>query len=506
MTATEKEYAIKCYDWHGNVIGYQQPNKWIPANADIHESREIEERISAGICELREPEIKKVQRVSNADNSLRGYVWEGKFIPQDRKNSLFCLIDDLIEKGDCFIEEPQLAEERQPEIGEFILGVYFDSQWLSIEDEIDGWVEYEYGNSASTKYHVVFRNLYREDGQHVGNMIANLHGVESFPFPANRQPAGSVLEIELPVGKLKNVFRAFCSNMRALSIDISYLDDELEMHLAETGRSKKRGPTTEWLINHLWEYDQDFVMDIGNRAMEYFSLERYSFEDKDIKHISTRDIYSRHYIIRSFCNGSAEWHKLGLFQDPRFYNPMHGESSINNETPFDIINSNKNSPDFSRTIHYETRAKYERLPQKKVRIMLERGLTLEAVCILNGYLETQFKLTLLIPLKGAKAFSKVEKADYSWVLTYIKKNAKNSARGKDYLSLANEIRKMRNEYLHEFIYPEESPFLTNKKRMEIEQLCHYFIDAHESQMFLVYLDSVRLELESLVKAGELSEI
>lgn len=259
-----KEFAIKQYNWLGQVIGYQQPGVWIPAGADTYMSREIEERIQKGECELREPEISLVNEILDDVGNLRGYLWNGTFVPNDGSNKLFQLISKSIISGNCEAKPEQkerLFDGKQ--ITEFIIGVYFDSQWNSIKDEVSAVIDYEFGCPNAISYNVRFKNLYCRQSPSAEEVIMRGRCSSFVPFPhENGVPRGAILEITLPVDKLHKLFKIYRRRMRTANIDIAFLQDELNMHLAHTGRSKDRGPTRDWLIVHLPEYIDDFILDI----------------------------------------------------------------------------------------------------------------------------------------------------------------------------------------------------------------------------------------------------
>ncbi len=143
----EKEVAIKQYNWKGKVTAYRQNNSWIPAGGGGHLSREIEERIRQGTCMLLEPDISLVYEVYGDNQEWRGYLWGGMFVPNDEANDLFQLIKLRIASGICQVEqEPKAEALNGKRVTEFIIGIYFDSQWLSIKKEIKATVNYNLGS------------------------------------------------------------------------------------------------------------------------------------------------------------------------------------------------------------------------------------------------------------------------------------------------------------------------------------------------------------------------
>ena len=484
----KKEFAVKQYNWLGQVIGYQQAGTWIPASVDTYASREIEERIQNGYCELREPEILLVNEVLDIIGNLRGYLWDGMFIPNDENNKLFQLIRKYILLGDCQVNPEQKNQLfGGKKITEFIVGVYFDSQWNSIKDEVSATIDYEFGRPNAFSYTVRFKNLYCHQSPSIEEVIMGDRYSNFTLFPhENGVPRGAILEITLPVDKLYKIFRIFRKKMRKANIDITFMQDELDMHLAQTGREKSKGPTLDWLIMHLQEYVDDFILDIGNRALDYISYQGYVYEDQDIKHISKRTISSRNYILRKYTDNTYELHKGAIFQNYRFYDMGNQGAILNGQRHENFVNE----AGLPRAIE----ARYSGLPLKKVRTMIECGLTLEALCILNSYLEVAYKRALQRAFSSDQIKKEIDDLSHRKILDIVKainKHTKDN-KGKEYQSRSLKIYERRNDYLHALGLPEESVFMTNEARMGLESLMNPFIQTYESQQFLLYLDSYRV--------------
>lgn len=484
----EKEFAVKQYDWHGKVVGYQQQGTWIPAGVDTYMSREIAERIQNGECELREPKISVVSEVLDDAGHPRGYLWNGMYVPNDENNKLFQLICKYIISGDCQVKPEQKNQLFGGKtIAEFIVGVYFDSQWSIIKDEVSAVINYEFGSPNAVSYNVRFKNLYCRRSQSVEEIIMGDHCTNYISYPhENGVPRGATLEITLPVNKLNKIFKIYRRKMRNGNIDITFLEDELNMHLAQTGRKQAKGPTIDWLINHLWEYIGDFVLDIGNRALDYISYKGYVFEDQDIKHISKNAMYSRNYILRKYTDNTYELHKGAPFQNYRFYDASKDSTILYKRKYENFINESE--------LPQAIEAKYSGIPLKKVRIMIECGLTLEALCILNGYLEVTYKRALKRAVSVGSIKEKIDNLSYRNVLKIVKainKQLKDDI-GEEYRRCSLNVYRRRNDYLHALELPEKSLFMTNETRMDLEALMNPFVQTHESEIFLLYLDSYRV--------------
>ena len=300
---------------------------------------------------------------------------------------------------------------------------------------------------------------------------------------------GSVLEIVVPVNRLKNIFSSYRLNMGVVGQNIDYVQDQFEMHLAETGRTKKNGPTTQWLIDHLHEYSEDFVRDVGNRALESYSVDAYAFEDRHLKYISSKDLYSRHYAIRRFDDDSIIWGFPVPFIEPRFVD--FGDKCFRNGSSRDILNhpSERDADEVQNS----------RIPLKKVRIMLENGLTLEALCILNGYLQVNFRRAIARAILNVdqQVFNFCWKLPYKRRLELMKKmiNQGYIQDPKGYVANAFLIDAFRNGYLHSLTVPENLLFLTNVMRMKIEKLMYPFLDSYENHQFEIFLDTFRVTAE-----------
>lgn len=484
-------YATKCYNWKGEITGYSVKNGWIPADTDNYAAKELYKKIQKGDCELIEPEIDRVMPVLDDKKVLRGYRWQDKFVPADPSNALYNLINTTITKCDCIVEKcTDEGREKGKPVKEIVLGIYFDSQWQSFADSVKLSVEYPYKSTNANPYKVCLRNIYSKSDSTLDQLIAAEYSIEP-PLPTLQQKVqrGAVLEIIVPVHRLKNIFRSYCLNMSVVGQDINYVQDQLEMHLTETGRTKKNGPTTQWLLDHLYEYSEDFVRDVGNRALEAYSLDAYAFEDRYLKYISSKDLYFRHYVIRRFEDDSVAWGFPVPFTEPRFVD--FGGGHFGNDSSRDILNhpSEKGVDE----------AQNSRLPLKKVRIMLENGLTLEALCILNGYLEVSFRRAIARALLSAdkQLFGFCLNLSHKRRLELIKRMGKQGyvQDPKGYVEKAFLIDSFRNGYLHALARPEKSLFLTNVMRMKIEDLMKPFLGAYENHQFEIFLDMFRVTPE-----------
>jgi len=96
-----KEFAIKQYNWKGQIVAYLQENTWIPVGGHVWRSQEIEESIRNGECILLEPEITLVYEVYGENEEWRGYLWNDTFVPNDENNSLFNVIKNQIHDKTC---------------------------------------------------------------------------------------------------------------------------------------------------------------------------------------------------------------------------------------------------------------------------------------------------------------------------------------------------------------------------------------------------------------------
>lgn len=490
----ENNTAVKQYNWKGEVVGYQRKNSWIPAGVDSYSSREIEKGVSDGAVILLEPEIPLVYYVNDDYGKLRGYLWNDIFIANDESNALFKLIKKRIEDGICKIEkEPQLQIFNGKKVASFVIGIYFDSQWLSIKNEINAVVDYSFRSPSAYSYNVRFKNLYSSRSPSVEEIIKNERGIASQPFHFDEGvPRGSILEITLPIENIRKVFKIYRQKMHSINFDISCLDDQLDMHLAKTGRSPKRGPEIEWLMNHLWEYIDDFILDIGNRALDYISYSGSIFEDQNIKHITKRIINSRNYILRKYDDNTYEQHKMSFFSDYRFYNADEQRVVLNENDQDNIINETNSFRAYS--------AKYREIPLKKVRTMIESGLTLEALCLLNGYLEVEYKTALRRVFSNDTMKKEILALSHRNVLSIVKSinslpsvNSYNFEVGEKYREYAEEIYSRRNDYLHALELPEESVFMTNSMRITLETLMNPFVQPHETHQFLIHIDGYRCD-------------
>ena len=486
----EREAVIKQYNWRGEVVAYQKKDAWIPVGGGNHISREVEEQIQQGSCLLLEPDIPLVYNSYNESKIWNGYLYNGMYIPNDENNQLFRLIGQYIATGACVVSEAPKAELfGEKKIKEFIVGMHFDSQWLSINNEITAKVDYFLGDSSPFSYNVRFKNLTCNHSSTIEEIILSEHKMPPYKFPFDSgESRGAILEITIPTNRTGNIFRKFLNIMHDQKEDISFIEDQLEMHLAQTGR-KRKDPRIDWLIANLFCYLDDFILDVGNRALDLLAFLGGSYESQNLKHITHQMLFSRNYIIRKYCDDTCDLHKGSMFREQRFLQLEQHNSVLNDCVPYNIVNKTDSTSTFWIRVND--------LPLKKVKVMIDAGLTLEALCILNGYLEVTYKIALRLAFSNdvmRKQIINLKHIDVLDVVKNINKNVFNdyfAQKGEEYRKDAREIYRLRNAYIHNLETPEEPVFLTNVTRHLLEKHMSIFIDSYEGMLFMQYINMFR---------------
>ena len=470
MQNNGENIAVKQYNWKGEIIGYQYNNSFIPTDKRNHHYKMLLEDIKDGKCIVNEPDIKEVEKAYDKSNELSGYIYMGMFIPCDNENNLYKLIEKLIEEKTCLIVENK--KEQTKKIDSFIFNIVFRYPWKGISNVSENQIKYPIEESNGMYYKVRYVNL--NQNNNVINSINSFYNIEQNNF-SNIENYNlvqySMLEITIPVNKLKKIFKYLCKN------DTMMLKDELEMHFKQTKRLKKEGPDISWLINYAPIYLKDAVIDIGNRAIEAISFEYLDF---NIKHINERNYHNNTIVIKKYVDNSVE---IPIISEINFDCYSYNADFKQNSSGMQIANNSGASNIYDY--------KYKALPRFKIAKLMKNGFILEALSLLNSYLEVSFKLLLCQCVNNDRKKSEIimslgHRHRMEIIKEIIKNEYVSNELGKSfnkYLENAKKIYVHRNDYIHDLELPEKSLFMTNVARNKLVNLMLEFVEPYNSYRF-----------------------
>jgi hypothetical protein len=284
-----------------------------------------------------------------------------------------------------------------------------------------------------------------------------------------------VLELEVPVGYLHKLFRNEQSQLEKFIAD--FIDSVLQPHFKELGRSKSKGPDRVWLLTYAKSYLQNFIMEIGNRVIEAHTAD---YGDLPIGYIDKWKVYEKTIVIYKYKDGTFGLGYFGL--------QGRGSFNLSGEYP-------EWSPgllQISQPENYPTHPYDYAL--RRVRMLSKAGLHMEALCLLNAFLEVNIKDTLSSCIRSTPEDQEtLENMNHRTRLEILRKITKladdDVIRNDDsyHIKIENavEIYKHRNDYVHALKLPERDGYLSIKQRRYFEKLMYGFVDVHESQQWLL---------------------
>jgi hypothetical protein len=104
------------------------------------------------------------------------------------------------------------------------------------------------------------------------DFLLDVYGIERFDFPIGLAVQVGVLEVEIPARSLPSLFRTERPRLDG-RWTTPFLEDQLAQHLVRTGRSRARGPTSEWLVMFASWWIWRFVAGLGNTVVRTYILE-----------------------------------------------------------------------------------------------------------------------------------------------------------------------------------------------------------------------------------------
>ncbi len=470
------------YNWRGHLTGYRRDNTFIPIHEGNSDYQIIKQEIINGICIVNEPDLSEVTETYNQKGKLSGYRWNGIFVPIDDNNRNYQVVKKAIQEGTCKVDKPKFENLniQALKIKSIIFCVFFDQSWQHLTDYYDGKIPYR-SNSKATYADYNFRliNLPVSNQLNGADLLLEKYKISNEEFPIQFPIKSGVLELEVPIDRLLKLFR---NEKQLIEEDTAiFLEDCLSQHLAESGRASS-GPDIVWLISFAHRYLENFIMEVGNRIIEAYTKE---YGGLPVGYIDRQKIYQEMILINKNKNDSFSTGTFFLSAKPNFFN-LSGNWQQNHTL-----------------LQVSQPEKYPTHPQdfalQRVRMLVKAGWHMEALCLLNAFLEVNVKTALYHCMKSDyEAQKTILTMNHRQLLEILQKVAKstegNLLFGKDYMSRvenAIEIYRHRNDYVHNLTLPENEQSLTVKQRRALESLMYGFIDVFESGRWFMW--QIRVE-------------
>jgi hypothetical protein len=436
-----------------------------PANADFQRVRIA---IAAGTCREIEPEITSAVRTFGVNGEITGFDTNVGFLPNDQSCDLFRVFESSVAAGTCVISDPQsetIAAGEQVET--LIVCLLFQRAWPHLTGTFERTFPYRSSvRSSPIDLLVRLRNIPSEEPLSAFQLLQEAHlSLPAVPFRGLPLQAG-VLEIEIPVAKLLRLFR---SEKPSLDEEWApFLTDFLAQHLVRSGRTESRGPDRQWLIGAANWYLGRLAMSLGNVVIRAFVLEWGGVPPGYVK----RDALYRHGIILGrLANGGVRWQGGGPTWSQSFALsgiwPDHGAAIR------EVLYPEENPLGHRRHI------------PRRVRQMADAGFTMEAIALLSAFIEVFVRDALIAAVfPDREAIRATVKIGHRARLDVLRKLNSTDA-GFSHpifsqtLTLAFEIYKHRNEYLHDLALPSQEAWLSADKEKEIERLISAFAEPWE---------------------------
>jgi hypothetical protein len=457
------------YGWKGNLLGYTLDGMSVPIADGNRHYQMIKEAIQTGNCTIHEPVISEVVKIYNRRGNLSGYKWSGLFIPIDERNKLYVLITAAINNGTCKVNEPniELLDKEYKRIEKLVILIFFNRPWDHVSDIYEGIMPYPLSDKHD-KNRYCFKLINIRSNNNPLDLLFESYQIQT-NMPLTHFTMGcSFLEVEVPIKRLRNLFR----NEKKIA---EWLADLFEMHLLESDRSKKEGPDIMWLIVFAKTYLQNFIIDIGNAITEAFSRE---YGTIPIGFIDERKIFEDVIILNKYENGSYD---LGVFN-------LSGKQDFNLSGKW---NGGVGLQQIANQEQYPVHPQENAL--RRIRLLLKQGLHMEALCLLNAFLEVNICSVLCSFINNdsekIKIINKIGHRARIKLFKEIVKSFNNSniIIDNNYIkTIINvyKIYKYRNNYVHELLMPNNEHYLSSKTKNELFEIMFSFTDPWESKMWL----------------------
>ncbi|KAF5033347.1 hypothetical protein DSECCO2_607700 [anaerobic digester metagenome] len=305
----------------------------------------------------------------------------------------------------------------------------------------------------------------------------------------------SILEITLPINRLRYIFKRYMS-----IYEDNFLKDSFEMHMRQSGRGAKESPDISWLIKNLMWYIEDFAIDIGNRATDNMML---GYFEKNLKHISKGYFNTHCLIVKIKADNTAE---LGgaRYSNVKYYS-VSGKCK-DDDPSLMRVNDNYNNQ------NWKFDDKYNSLPIARIRLLKQCGFTMEALCMLQSYLEVKLEHSLVIAMSTNRLVEVIKKKIIhkmghnerieilSEILKINKTNGSYNKKSHFYLEKIKEVYRRRNRYLHNLESGFDNLILTNEDRIKLNELMSEFVEAWKSSQFETWISSICCDSSDIAKS------
>ena len=276
-----------------------------------------------------------------------------------------------------------------------------------------------------------------------------------------------------------------------------WLHDFIEMHYKQTKRTPRESPDILWLIDYSQFYLSDACIDIGCRALDAISME---LGDYAVRIIDEDILNSKSIMLRKYADESIDL-CVATMSNLNFAYP---HTTLKDSLAMQLVNNSSNKT--------HTEHKLQSVVPIRIRKLTKCGMYMEALSLLNGYLEVFFKHTLhRIFYKAHHEPPRViRKMSHRYTLQLFKKLS-DQEDFTAYIRAANEIYLYRNLYLHELEHPNEQAFMSSSTRKHILNLIETFMEPYKSHLFILMTSSLEEDcvnnkfpflLDSLSKISE----
>ena len=485
------------YDWKGNLSGYRWGDMHVPIAEGNRHYQLIKEAIDNGTCLVNEPAIEEVTETYNEKGNLSGYRLGSIFVPIDENNRLYQMVKKAIDNDTCRVNQFPPEDETLPK--SIIFCIFFDLPWHNIHDLFEGKIPYRSNNSPiSRDYSFRLINLPFNEDINKFSLLFEYYKIKKEILPIHSPLKFGILELEVPSGWLQKLLRTEEKLLDKNRQD--FIEDIRSQHLKESGRSEAN---IQWAINNAKLYLENFIMEVGNRIIEAYTRE---FGELPIGYIDRWKVYEETIVINKYKDRSFGIGTFGLQGKPSF--------NLSGEWQQSMTLLQLSQPE-----EYPTPPQNNAL--RRVRMLLKSGWHMEALCLLNAFLEVNLRDVLINCIYRPEFEIDLElilKLDYNKLLKILEKISKRGEDiflcNEDYLTeikAAQEILDIRNAYMHRLSMTKktrkrpnkinddkddesyksqlksiakEQFFLSVKERQYLERLMHGFIDVWESDLWL----------------------
>ncbi|CRQ84081.1 hypothetical protein PAERUG_E15_London_28_01_14_06243 [Pseudomonas aeruginosa] len=447
MELSNVSIVTKVYSWRGVHVAYQANSSWIPCAEGNRHFQTLRERIANKICEEVEPHITCATKVYSSDGRVTGYDWDGGFIPHESQNHLFQLLRAAIESGVCRVNEPLVVDARISKIDSLIFCVVLERGWQHLAGRLETLIEHRASpESDPVALQVRLHNLPAEAGD-VFPLVCEAVGAElpEHPIPL-RVLKAAMIEIEISAKQLLKIFRGELARIEERVAP--FVSDQLEQHLARSGRSKARGPSIDWLIHMAPYYLTYVIADAANVALQAFALE---YGGNVPGHVTEDALLRSNLTFARRDDGQIRIQGFASQNDASFQVQGRWEgraalSTVSGEHGRRVVDLG--------------------FVSSRARQLFQSGFAAEALVVVNAAFEVVVERYLVLAVAsdiGAVEEVKIQGHRQHLRLLHkvVSAETEPNLRGaefKEFVSVMIEVNAMRNDYLHQLVPPSRDPW------------------------------------------------